>query len=136
MNAITKAETAIQAPAIGEPWPEHGGVYAGLSRGEDGQSDGHLVLLDDLPGKELKWADAVKWADGLGNGARLPTRFESALLYANVRDKIELGDWYWTGTQYSVHDAWNQHFGDGNQNYDFKKFEARCRAVRLIQLTP
>ena len=136
MNAITKAETAIQAPAIGEPWPEHGGVYAGLSRGEDGPSDGHLVLLDDLPGKELKWADAVKCADGLGNGARLPTRFESALLYANVRDKIELGDWYWTGTQCSDSYAWNQFFSYGSQRYIRKTVHACCRALCFIQLTP
>ena len=44
--------------------------------------------------------------------------------------------WYWSSTQYSDGNAWYQYFDDGDQYYNNKKFEARCRAVRLIQLTP
>jgi hypothetical protein len=42
--------------------------------------------------------------------------------------------WHWTSTQYSESFAWSQYFNDGNQNYHDKKYEARARAVRLIQL--
>jgi len=44
--------------------------------------------------------------------------------------------WYWSSTQYSSHYAWTQGFDDGGQYYYDKKFEARARAVRLIQLNP
>ena len=45
--------------------------------------------------------------------------------------------WYWSSTQYSSHYAWGQDFGNGNQGFsDGKEFEARARAVRLIQLNP
>lgn len=43
--------------------------------------------------------------------------------------------WYWTSTQYSDSDAWNQHFIYGTQNYGNKAYEARARAVRTIQLS-
>jgi hypothetical protein len=122
--------TSFAAPAIGDPWPDVGGAYAGVARAEDGQPDGHLVLLDDVPDAELKWADAVKWAQDLGNGARLPTRFESALLYANLQKEFSAEGWYWTGTQYSAGYAWLQDFDYGGQNFDVKSYEARARAVR------
>ena len=124
--SVATAPTVI---AIGAAWGAVG-TYAGLSRGEDGQPDGHLVLLDAVPAEELKWADAVKWAEGLGDGARLPTRFESALLYANLRDKFDTGCWYWTGTQYSADYAWLQNFNYGNQNDNDEKYAGRARAVR------
>jgi hypothetical protein len=44
--------------------------------------------------------------------------------------------WYWSSTQYSSRYAWFQTFDTGRQSYGFKKFEARARAVRLIQLNP
>ena len=128
---------AANAPAplpastrIGEPWPGLGGTYAGLSRGEDGEPDGHLVLLDDVPSSDLDWAGAVKWAESLGNDARLPTRSESALLYANVRDKVDTERWHWTGTQCSEANAWGQYFDGGHQYGNGKRSKARARAVR------
>ena len=60
-------------------------------------------------------AEAVAWAASLGDGARLPTRFESALLYTNLRDRMDTEKVHWTGTQYSADDAWYQDFGNGNQ---------------------
>ncbi len=119
--------------AIGSAWGNVG-TYAGLSRGEDGEPDGHLVLLDAVPAKDLNWPDAKAWAEGLGDGARLPTRFESALLYANVREKLDTERWHWTGTQYSESGAWSQYFGLGSQGSGDKKYEARARAVRRFPL--
>ena len=122
--------TQQQPPAIGQAWPEHGGIYAGLARGEDGKPDAHLVLLDELSPGKMRWADAVKWAEGLGNGARLPTRCESALLYSQLHDKVDDNYWYWTGTQYSDSIAWIQDFYDGYQLIYPKSAEGRARAVR------
>lgn len=121
-------------PAIGQPWPGIDGVYAGVSRGEDGEPDAHLVLLNAQPEADMSWGAAVEWAQGLGDGARLPTRFESALLYANVRDKLDTSRWHWTGTQYSSYYAWYQTFGNGNQDCSDKGNEFRARAVRRLIL--
>jgi hypothetical protein len=128
------AIAATAAPAIRQPWPGIDGVYAGLSRGEDGEPDAHLVLLNAMPGRGLKWADAVEWAKSLGDGARLPTRLESALLYAHLQDKVDTERWHWTGTQYSSSDAWGQTFNNGYQLNYSKKAEGLCRAVRRLTL--
>jgi len=116
--------------------PFEGGIYAGVTRGDDDQPAGHLILLPDVSDKTLNWADAVKWAESLGDGARLPTRFESAMLYANLRDQLDPSAWDWTSTQFSEHYAFYQDFYHGYQGHRGKKFEGRVRAVRLIQLTP
>ena len=130
--AATEVTTSV--PRIGEAWPGKGGIYAGISRGEDEAPDAHLVLLDVTPDEELNWSDAVEWAKGWGDGARLPTRFESALLYANLRDKIGTDGWYWTGTQSSDNSAFLQNFYGGTQyGYD-KSCEGRARAVRRLAI--
>lgn len=130
--AAAEPAAATAMPAIGSRI--HGGIYAGLSRGEDAAPDAHIVLLDDTPSAKLNWADAVKWAEGLGDGARLPTRFESALLYANLRDQLVTDEWHWTGTQISAGNAWMQYFNYGNQNYISKNGTGRARAVRRLIL--
>jgi hypothetical protein len=131
---IAAAAPVAPFPAIGQPWPGYGGFYAGLSRGESGQPDAHLVLLDTEPTKDLTWSAAVAWAEGLGDGARLPTRFESALLYANLKDRFKTDDWYWTGTQYSESYAWSQYFNYGSQYGTGKKYAAHARAVRRFPI--
>ncbi len=128
------AAAAPAAPVIGQPWPGIEGIYAGVSRGENGEPDAHLVLLNAVPPGNLTWQAAVDWALGLDDGARLPTRFESALLYAHLQDKLDTERWHWTGTQYSSNGAWRQHFGYGNQDGSTKKAEARARAVRRLIL--
>lgn len=125
--------TDARIPRIGQPWPA-GGIYAGVSRGEDGEPDAHLVLLAEKPEGDLAWQAAVDWAKGLGDGARLPTRFESALLYAHLQDQFETDRWHWTGTQYSASYAWGQFFDLGNQGISAKSYEARARAVRRFPL--
>ena len=121
-------------PSIGAQWPGVDGVYAGISRGEDGQPDAHLVLLNGRPADDLAWNEAMKLAEQRTDGARLPTRFESALLYANLRDQFDTSKWHWTGTQSSELTAWSQLFNYGLQLYTVKKFEARVRFVRRFPL--
>ena len=128
--APTTTALHVERLVIGQPYPGVDGIYAGLTVGLDGEPDGHLVLLNALPEGELEWAAANAWAEGLGDGARLPTRFESALLYANLQAQFPEGGWFWTGTQFSESLAWHQNFSDGYQGDYHKSFEARCRAVR------
>ena len=131
--APTSSAGQTVLPAIGEPWPSVGGAYAGIAKGMDGEPDGHLVLLADKPDSQMDFADAVEWANSLGDGARLPTRFEAALLYANLRDSFDL-TWHWTGTQYSATNAWQQRFTTGNQSIYDKDVEVKARAVRRFPI--
>ncbi len=130
----TAAQVAPGPLKIGQHSDSMGGIYAGITRGEDGQPDTHLFLLSDLPASKLKWSAAVDWASGLGGGASLPTRTESALLYANLKTEIDSTEWHWTGKQYSDDYAWIQTFDNGYQNNCGKSYEGRCRAVRRLVL--
>ncbi len=133
--AAVRATVPATIPAIGQPWPGlEGSVYAGVSRGENGEPDAHLVLLADQPEDSMKWQAALDWAAALGDGAHVPTRFESALLYANVRDSLDTGVWHWTSTQYSSGNAWGQYFNYGGQYGGGKSASGRVRAVRRFNL--
>lgn len=64
-----------QPPAIGQPWPGQGGVYAGLMRGSEGTPDYHLIVSTDPAGNlaNLRWggyekdSKATSDTDGLAN---------------------------------------------------------------------
>jgi len=157
---------AVTTPPIpGQYWPEQKGWYAGIQRSEDGLSGWHLILPKGAKFyfKNVAWGEmglnisgAEHNFDGLANtiamaesgsplaqrirklpgDCYLPSRFESALLYATLRDQIELGDWYWTSTQYSASGAWTQSFYSGTQLSYYKSSEARARAVRRLALQP
>lgn len=128
---LTRA-AAPQPPAVGERWPGIDGTYAGIARGEDGQPNGHLILLDARQAWDLNHADATAWAEGQGNGARLPTRFESALLYATLCDHTDTAGRYWTSTLESDGYAWCQRFGSGNQYTHDTDYG--CCAVAVIRI--
>ena len=134
---VSAKPASLTPPPIGQVWPGQGGIYIGVSRGDEDQPDAHLIMHADY-GQNLSWEDALAWAarqtaDG-HTGFRAPTRFESALIYANARDQVDTDKWHWTGTQYSADDAFYQYFYYGAQ-YDLDKKALGCvRAVRLIQL--
>lgn len=117
-------------PALGQPLDS--GIFAGLTTKPDGTHCA-VVLLPDKPPKDLAWKPARTWAAELS--AELPTRPVAALLFANARDQFE-PSWHWTANELDGSYAWNQYFNYGGQDYYGKSFEARARAVRLIQLTP
>jgi hypothetical protein len=54
--------TQSKPPRIGEPWPEQGGVFAGIMRGENCQPDYYLLVpVDKKANKaEIKWGGAGK----------------------------------------------------------------------------
>lgn len=109
-----------------------GETYAGLARDPETGAWHHLVLLPTTSDKELTWQEAIDWATSAGG--ELPTRFESALLYANVRDQIDTDYWYWTSTQHAAGPdwAWCQLFDDGSQTCNHEDSHNRARAVRRV----
>lgn len=162
-SEATQPTAEIVLPLPGQYSEAHQGYYAGIQTAADGQSAWHVILPDapeyyirDIAwgthGQKMTGADSDR--DGLGNtkamavwgsllaqiilalpgDCYLPSRNESALLYATCREHIETGDLYWTSTQGSASTAWSQTFGRGDQSHDTKSYEGRARAVRRLPL--
>ena len=117
-------------PALGAEI--HGGIYAGVSTDKTGELY-MLVLLADKPAKDLAWKPAMAWAKKLD--ADLPSRVESALLFANLREKFTK-EWHWTNEEHEADAsyAWLCYFNYGHQYYDLKSAEGAARAVRRLPL--
>lgn len=121
MNTIT----LDQLPALGADL--NGGTFAGMTTRKDGTHCA-VVLLHTKPSERMAWADAIAWAKK--QGGELPSRPVAALLFANVKDKLELG-WHWTSEEDGASYAWHCNFY-GGQNYCRKGYEGWVVAVRLI----
>jgi hypothetical protein len=123
------AATVLSVPGI-EITLAPGERYAGLLLNEEGKPSHHLVLL---PGEfeDVSW-DAAKSAAEKAGG-ELPSRREQSLLFANLKGEFKAA-WYWSSEQASSYYAWLQHFSDGYQSLDYKKFEGRARLVRRLFL--
>ena len=139
--ALLRQRQAAASPAVvwlplpGQFWPEQGGIYVGIAAAEGNMPAGHIVLLADKPATRLPWAQAVEWGKNLGNGAHVPTRFESALLYANVRDKLDINSWHWISTEHTnASSAWSCIFFSGSQLLDHKSYDGCAVAVRRLDL--
>lgn len=114
--------------------PLQGGLYAGILTNPNGEPY-VLVLLPEQPADRLTWRDAMAWAEGLGDGADLPTRAESALLFALLQKEFK-PNWHWTNTPYGASSAWFQTFSDGVQSLGRQHYEFCARAVRRLILQP
>jgi hypothetical protein len=132
--APAAAQVAPVLPKIGEYWSGQGGIYAGVARGLDGAADYHLILCTEAHKTDFKWQAALDLAKTITADShsdfRVPTRFESALLYANLQDQFETDQWHWTSTQFSEYYAWHQGFLSGVQLNCLKSCERRCCFVR------
>jgi len=109
--------------------------YAGIIiDSATGQPTHHLILIPQQPAERLSWDKAMAWAASIG--AELPTRQESALLYANLKPAFE-PTWYWTGEQHAGYAsfAWTQYFDLGTQFLNDKGYEGRVRAIRRVPIT-
>ena len=132
--ADTPSAPARTVPAIRQPWPGVDGIYAGVSCGEDGAPDAHLVLLNAKPDKKLSRPDAATWVKTLGNDAHLPRKTEGALLYAHLREQLLADRWIWLEEQYDDSSAWYQSFDNGDQSTGTLSAEGSVRAVRRFPL--
>ena len=120
----------MQTSALTIPTLLEGERYAGIViDSATGQPTHHLILIPQQPETRLTWDEAIAWAASIG--VELPTRQESALLYANLKPAFE-PTWYWTGEQYAgdASNAWYQNFANGTQYNGAKGYEGRVRAVR------
>ncbi|MFY3084265.1 hypothetical protein ACOTF2_29720, partial [Achromobacter xylosoxidans] len=117
--------TATTAPAIGQEWPEQGGIYIG-SRLIDGATH-HMIIpggkefdLVDVEFKDLASAMAER---GEVNGHadwRAPDQEDMMLAYINAPDLFEKDDWYWTNKPCGSSSAWAVNFEDGGVGLWFR----------------
>lgn len=119
---------------IGDVWPEHGGVYAGIARGRDGSADYHLLIGPELDGDGMTWQDAARRVEALDHNGfsdwTLPSLKEQSLILANVPELLQQS-WYWSCNQHHRNEyAWYQSFIDGYQLSCIKDNKLRARAVR------
>jgi hypothetical protein len=132
MSTTTAPITSIALsalPAIGADLD--GGIFFGLTTGKDGNHYA-ATFLPAKSDKRLPWKKAMEWATK--QGGALPTRPVAALLFANLKDKLE-PLWHWTSDEEDASYAWYCDFIYGGQ-YDFhKSYEGSVVAVRLIPLT-
>lgn len=108
----------ITTQQIGAPVPGlDGAIYAGIAPAEGGMPQAHLILWKDSYSSPQDFETSVAFAKAVdpATDSHLPTRTESALLYATVRDQIKKDDWYWTSTYYDEDKdcAFVQYFGNG-----------------------
>jgi hypothetical protein len=89
------------------------------------------VMTEDLG--EMNWEDAKKACADLGDGWRLPTKFELNLLYEN-KEKIGgfVKNYYWSSTEIDLNNAWVQYFYYGAQVNFSKNLPNYVRAVRAF----
>jgi len=126
-------------PRIGVLWPEQGGIYCGLVRGDNGAADYHLILAE-LALLGGQWKPAMDWAKSLVVGRfsdfTLPKRKEQSVLFGNVPECFER-EWYWSSEEHSNDEyAWCQSFHDGLQlSYHKDTNDVRARAVRRVPLS-
>ena len=126
-----RAIAALPAPAPGAIGSRFGGgTYAGIIRSVNGAPDQHLVLLDG-EAEAVTWDAAGSWA--ASQGGELPTRAEQRILQANLTNQFK-PDWYWSSEQAGPSFAWLQYFGYGYQDYYYRSYEGRARAVRRFPI--
>ena len=109
-----------------------GEIYVGAIISADGTKRDHIILLPDTK-EEINWQDSMEWAKSIGGD--LPTRCESALLFATMKDQFK-PEWHWTNEQHADNSvyAWTQLFDNGAQCDTRKSIELRARAVRRLSV--
>jgi len=80
---------------------------------------------------QMNWYDAAKACTDLGNGWRLPTKYELNFMYDN---KDKFGGFtsygYWSTAEDDNGGAWKHYFGSNTQGYFSKDETCNVRAVR------
>lgn len=127
MQKTTSIEFA-SLPTLGSDL--NGGTFEGITTRQDGTHCA-VVLLPGF-GENLTWEQAKTWA--AEHGGELPTRLVAAMLFANVKDKLDT-EWHWTADEYNASYAWRCYFNYGTQIHNRKSYEGSAVAVRLIPIT-
>jgi hypothetical protein len=128
------AATADQS--TGRQW--HNGSYTTTNAVRDGIGAGmyntERIIANQGTGSYAAQLCANYQGGGYGDWY-LPSKYELNLLYLqrNAVGGLNLNGWYWSSTESSSFNAWEQSFYHGGQGYDSKsKFSTSARAVRAF----
>ena len=129
----------IATQQIGAPVPGlENAIYAGIAPEEGDQPQAHLVLWLNTPETRQNFEDSIALAKAVNpeTDSHLPTRTESALLYATLCGQINRDWWYWTSTYYDKDKdaAFVQNFYYGFQFYNYLYSGYRALAVSRFAL--
>ena len=64
LSATARTPGSLEIPCIGAMWPEQGGIYAGIMRGEFGHGYHLIIAPVDAELIDLEWGDDFKMIDG------------------------------------------------------------------------
>lgn len=140
-KSVRKTVAKKVAPAylrIGQRYPEHGGVFVGITIGET-NAEQFMVFRGRMTEKDVNHAGALQFAANCADGGfkdwEVPGRNEGALLYANDRDAMRPG-WHWLKPQLRASSdyAWVQTFRGGNQTLSHKSHEFPAVLVRRVPI--
>lgn len=133
--------TATTTPAIGQEWPEQGGLFIG-SRLIDGVVHHRIIPggvefdLVDVEFDDLADAIAERGEVNGHSDWQAPDQEDMMLAYINVPDLFEKDDWYWTNKPYGSSYAWAVDFEYGSVLNWSRLSEFRVRPVRSIIASP
>ena len=158
--APAMAPTAQSIPAVGEYWPDQGGINGGLVVAHGDVPAHYLIWATDDVG-EHEWggrgkeSGATSKTDGLANTLNLlndgdhpaakacanhesgehgdfylPAAAELYHGWLNVPGIFKKDRWYWSSSQRSADYAFGMDFGDGSQHDNVKYDECLVRPVR------
>src|SRR3990167_2123375 len=107
-SIVAHALRTVQLPPIGEPWPDQGGVFAGILKGQKGD---YAVIVPLHSASDI---DAANWKDAIAKANAFKTaqhkdyaaanRFELALCFANVPELFKQ-TWYWSATPDAAYES-------------------------------
>ena len=128
--------TQSRIPAIGQAWPEQGGIYIG-SRLIDGGLH-HIIIpggvehdTEDVEFKEVDKAVSDKGEINGHSDWRAPDQEDLLLAWINAREHFNTEDWYWSRSEHHGW-PWAVDFEDGTC-YDYDRYgEFRVRPFRSI----
>lgn len=128
----------VATQMIGAPIPGlNGAVYAGVAPAEGDCPQAHLVWWKKGPQTRQNHAASIELAKTVHpeTNSHLITQAEGALLYATLRDQIDLiASWTSTYCDEDKDCAFVQGFYYGFQNYYGLSFEYRALAVSRLPL--
>ena len=122
--------SAEEAEAL--EWGMYGTKVPGADNRHNGRANTQSLLATGNSHPAAAWCENYS-ADGHTN-FHLPSQLELNIANALCPQVFSKDNWYWTSTQYSAGNAFEQDFEYGTSSWFSKDNERRVRAVRWIPL--
>jgi hypothetical protein len=138
--SIAQTPQVLNALKLGVYYPDYGGAFHGLVRGDEGKPDYWIFSTTKNQNAGGTFDENAEYAKNLKvgqyNDYHMPNRREQQIQMANAAPGQFEKAWYWSGEQYADDSgyAWFQHFGLGTQGHWLKVIKSRGCAVRRMPI--